>query len=182
MEMTAKQVVKVVGWTPTISTPTIGMVSSCIAADENANNIAIFKVSFKPHLIAAFKFEDILSAEIRVGKQVTTTKKSISATGAIAGGMIGGGLGSVVGGIGLGKSETTRSLSDISIHIVLRNHEQMFIDVPCYSIKEAQNCMDLISLAIDKADRDRQATSTPVSTPDPIPLQPTGEGSQKSKS
>ena len=181
LEITASQVAKIVGWTPTKCTQTLGMVDSCFAADDNANNFAIFKVGFKLHLIAAFKYEDILSAEIRVGKQVTTTKKSISAAGALAGSVLGGGLGAVVGGVGLGKSESSRSLSDISIHILIRNHDQMSIDVPCHSIKEAQAGMDLISLAIDKADKESQLSSTPVQAPTPTPLPQQSSGETKSK-
>ena len=154
-------------------------VSSCFAADDNANNLAIFKVGFKLHLIAALKYEDIVSAEIRVGKQIVKTKKALSATGAIAGGVIGGGVGAVMGGIGLGKSESSRSLSDISIHILIRNHEQLSIDVPCLSMKEAQAEMDLLSLVIDKVDKDFQMASTPVSTPTPTQPQPAGEGKSK---
>lgn len=171
-DTTSKQVEKVVGWKPTACTPSLGSVELVFAADDNSNSFAVFKVLFSFKLVATFKYEDILSAEIRVGKQVTTTKKSISATGAIAGGVIGGGVGAVIGGIGLGKSESRRSLSDISIHVLLRNCEKVSVDIPCNSIKEAQAGMDLISLAIDKADRDYQSTHTPESPHTPQPQSP----------
>lgn len=181
-DYSSKKVEKAVGWKPTACTPALYSTVQCVfAADDNTNTFAVFKVLFSFKLMATFKYEDIISAEIRVGKQVTTTKKSISATGAIAGGVLGGGVGAVVGGIGLGKSESKRSLSDISIHILLRNNEQVSVDVPCYSIKEAQADMDLISLVIDKADRESQSTSASASATEQTPT-PQSQSVQDSKS
>ena len=158
------RIAETVGWTPTrylYEWPTV------LVINDNTNRFAIVHQVWG--LDAEFGFEDIISAEIRVGKQVITTKKSISAVGAIAGGIISGGLGAVVGGVGLGSSETNTKLSKIVIHVLLRKSDRMTLDIPCRTMNDAQEEMDLFIYAIDKADAARQNTATqqPISAEQP---------------
>ena len=68
-----------------------------------------------------FKYQDIVTVEVKVDGDTVVSKKSASIGGALAGGLIAGGLGAVVGGSSMGKSKSSRKVTAVNVHILLRN-------------------------------------------------------------
>lgn len=105
-----------------------------------------------------FSFSNIISADLLIDDLVTVSEKSVSIGKAIVGGVVAGAAGAIIGGTS-GKSYTSRIVSSIKIHILLRNTEPSVIDISflpgpteMYQCKEkiAREMMDLFKIALDK--------------------------------
>ncbi len=113
-----------------------------------------------------FKYSDIVIAEILIDGDVTVTNKSVSLGGALAGAFIGGKLGAVVAGSSLGNVTSTKQVSSIDVHILLRNNDVDSFDIPCLdplkapvetnvsyyhsALSDAQKIFDMIRIAMDE--------------------------------
>ena len=105
-----------------------------------------------------FKYQDIVTAEIKADGEVLVTNKSVSLKGALVGGFFGGKLGAVIGGSSMGPSETTKRFSSLYIHVLLRDCDVTSFDIHCLSEEReqsaaqqnAQDIFDILQLAMDK--------------------------------
>lgn len=145
-------------FTETRATKGFYMSSSYFGADDTKNKI----LYMTEEEFLLFSYEDIIAAEICVDGHTTYSKKSISAGGAIAGGILGGGIGAVIGGAGLGSTTSDTVPNNISVHIVLRNQQNPSINVRCITGERARDVMDIVSLAIDKIDKENKAPAESV--------------------
>lgn len=144
------------------------------AIDEKNDKIALLTQTTKK----VVDFTDIIGVEV-IEDGSTISKKSTSRTigGAIVGGVIAGGAGSIVGGLS-GSSTQKNKVSSISVKILLRSIENSSLIVKCFDSrimttegkasletkgkmesykydickKHADEIKDLISIIIDRVD------------------------------
>ncbi len=108
--------------------------------------------------IIRFKYQDIVTVEIKIDGDTVVSKKSASIGGALAGGLIAGGLGAVVGGSSLGKYESKRNVTAVDVHVLLRNSSVDSFDIQCFvcesmyatACKNAQDIFDILRIAMDE--------------------------------
>jgi hypothetical protein len=110
-----------------------------------------------------FKYQDIVTVEIKIDGDTVVSKKSASIGGALAGGLIAGGLGAVVGGSSMGNSKSSRKVTAVNVHILLRDSNVDSFDVQCLAFESksdemwyktasqnAQAIFDILRIAMDK--------------------------------
>ncbi len=142
------------------------------AVDENRQEVFCYS---KGNTIR-FKYQDIVTVEVKVDGDTVVSKKSASIGGALAGGLVAGGLGAVVGGSSMGKSKSNRKVTAVNVHILLRNSNVDSFDVQCLAFesktdemlyktasKKAQAIFDILRIAMDKVQQDTQ--SAKIDTP-----------------
>lgn len=122
-----------------------------------------------------FEFDKIISVElIEDGKTISSKSAIRTIGGALVGGVLAGGAGAIVGGLS-GKTKTTTKISSISVKVMIRdfvipsinivtfdyrwtaerkplNPDNMFCNI---GINNGKEIVDIISVAIDEADRSR---------------------------
>lgn len=144
------------------------------AIDENNEKIALVNHSSKQ----VFNFADVIGVEL-IEDGSTISKKSATRTvgGAIVGGVLAGGAGSIVGGLS-GSSKQKNKVSSVSVKILLRNLDRPSLVVNCFDSrsmtterkasietegkmesyiykigkKNADDIKDMISVIIDRCD------------------------------
>lgn len=122
-------------------------------------------------------FSDIISVELLKDSNVSYSKSTMRTIGGgIVGGVIAGGAGAIVGGLS-GGSKEERTISNISVKLLLRNLNVTSITMECLKngsildnsdspfIKEAQSIVDHVSVIIDLVDKEngvqkRKSTSS----------------------
>ena len=122
-------------------------------------------------------FSDIISVELLKDSNVSYSKSTMRTIGGgIVGGVIAGGAGAIVGGLS-GGSKEERTISNISVKLLLRNLNLTSITMECLKngsildnsdspfIKEAQSIIDHVSVIIDLVDKEngvqkRKSTSS----------------------
>lgn len=126
-----------------------------------------------------FKYQDIVTVEVKVDGDTVVSKKSASIGGALAGGLIAGGLGAVVGGSSMGKSKSSRKVTAVNVHILLRNSNVDSFDIQCLAFESktdgmwyttasenAQAIFDILRIAMDTVQMET-AQSVKIETPAP---------------
>ena len=137
------------------------------AADDSTEKFAYIT----PYSTNMFIYKDIISVEVLVDGEVVI-EKSTSRTigGAIIGGVIAGRSGTIVGGLS-GGSKQKFKVSSIIVKILLRNHQETSLEIPCLNglfnsfddIEdakiEANLLKDILIIIIDKIDRNELSNS-----------------------
>ena len=147
--------------------------SFILAIDDENNNIFYSTGLFKKKQI---KYADIISVELIENNSVISSKSTVRTVGgAIAGGILLGGAGAIVGGLS-GDSKQKRKVSLVAIKIKIRDINNPSLTINCFDatrigsgikevdpnsflgkaymvgIKQATEMMDVFSVIIDKAD------------------------------
>lgn len=135
-------------------------------ADDINERIFIVKYHGKSFTTQSFKYDDIISLEI-IENDITTYKKSTTRTlgGALAGGILFGGAGAVVGGLS-GSSTSNREISKYEVKLLIRNvnNPSCILTLIASTISKedsvykninlrANNIKDSVNVIIDKIDR-----------------------------
>lgn len=146
--------------------------SGIIGIDLKAKKIILTTHNISTPEYKIFDFEDIYSCELLKDNE-TISRKSTTRTigGAIVGGIIGGGAGTIVGGLsGSSKSQMTASL--IELKIVVRDIESPTHKITFYDknrnlnwqvqalSSEAEKWKDRINLIIEQTDLENEKQTT----------------------
>lgn len=105
------------------------------AVDESGKKIAILQEDED----IIIKFSELIGVEI-IEDGVITQKKSLSRTlgGALVGGVLAGGVGSVIGGLS-GESTQKNKVSNISIKILIRDINKPSVVIECFNSRRMLN-------------------------------------------
>lgn len=127
---------------------------------------------------ARFSFEDVISVEIVKNGQTYSSKSALGTIGgAVVGGVLAGGVGSIIGGLS-SESQTFEKVSEICIKWHLRSvnnptyigyiHKDLIIESKdaLYKdcMKQAIEIMDLFAVIIDEINQRQQANNVTINT------------------
>ena len=139
------------------------------AVDNNRRKVMIINVDKKELLSQYFiDFADIISVELLEDSKISFSKSTTRIIGGgIAGGVIAGGAGAIIGGLS-GDSKLEKKVSSLQVKILVRNQNipshiiDCFVGFPCdicilhNEMEKAKRIIDHISVIIDMMDREYQ--------------------------
>lgn len=176
---------QIADFTPSVSI-TGHLLSYRLAIDQARRKILIVKPDEAPLLIP---FEQVLSVTSKEGDSVILSKStSRMIGGALAGGLLAGGAGAVVGGLS-GNQSVDKKIHLIQVSLKLRDLSRPSVEIDCYNPRdafgggemdygsplhktcsaEAQRIVDMISVVIDLVDKeDQKSSSAPADADAPV--------------
>jgi hypothetical protein len=128
-----------------------------LALDKNSNSICLIdtKCLLQKTVTRYFNYKDLISSEIiKHGETVSKTSRSSQIAGAIAGGLVFGGVGAVIGGLS-GKRKTSTKMYAVSLRIIVNDKENpLFALLLNKNYPEAVKWHKILTKLIKKADRE----------------------------